>query len=409
MSTDDDSTDVCPNCKKTIPAANFVMHVAYCNRNVQHCSVCGEPVAKIHAKDHFDSFHKMVECDQCGEQTSINKEMDHKHKCRKGQGHCKYCDLQFRRDKLDDHLKYCQSRTEKCPDCGKYIMLKYWENHDIRCEGQDKTKLTNKGEELTFDEEEGQYSYSTDDKPTTSSTKTIDGNIPCEFCNEDFPTDLLIHHQVCCPKNPYSDDFDVFSFSNTDNHVKITEIDDDSEHTMGKSSKNYTVQESEGSGDSARHESRKHARQKGQGQIVIEAVDTRDNIAAGSYYSNPDSAVITIPCEFCSELCPADKLMEHQQYCGIDDVDRSETPETPRSQFDFGGRMNQEGRSTRSRPRSSFTAHSFSDPLFERRFLREREFIDDPFQIIRQQIFGEQGDPFHDIFNIRRRMGNIHF
>ena len=43
---------------------------------------------------------------------------------------CIYCELEFPKDKLDSHLDYCGSRTEPCPKCGQFIMLKQQTKHD---------------------------------------------------------------------------------------------------------------------------------------------------------------------------------------------------------------------------------------------------------------------------------------
>ena len=42
---------------------------------------------------------------------------------------CQYCELEFTQKQLDDHEDYCGSRTEQCPECSDYVMLKDWEKH----------------------------------------------------------------------------------------------------------------------------------------------------------------------------------------------------------------------------------------------------------------------------------------
>jgi hypothetical protein len=42
---------------------------------------------------------------------------------------CKYCKLEFPRRKIDEHENYCGSRTEQCPECSDFVMLKEWEKH----------------------------------------------------------------------------------------------------------------------------------------------------------------------------------------------------------------------------------------------------------------------------------------
>ena len=42
---------------------------------------------------------------------------------------CQYCHLEFNPPVLADHENYCGSRTEKCPECSDFVMLKDWEKH----------------------------------------------------------------------------------------------------------------------------------------------------------------------------------------------------------------------------------------------------------------------------------------
>ena len=42
---------------------------------------------------------------------------------------CQYCHLDVKAGELEQHEGYCGSRTEKCPDCSDFVMLKDWEKH----------------------------------------------------------------------------------------------------------------------------------------------------------------------------------------------------------------------------------------------------------------------------------------
>ena len=46
-----------------------------------------------------------------------------------GMALCKFCHLEFEAIKLESHEDYCGSRTEQCPECSDYVMLKEWEKH----------------------------------------------------------------------------------------------------------------------------------------------------------------------------------------------------------------------------------------------------------------------------------------
>ena len=50
--------------------------------------------------------------------------------CRKRQGNCFYCELALDFDKLDEHIEFCGSRTEKCLKCNQYIKAKDQSKHE---------------------------------------------------------------------------------------------------------------------------------------------------------------------------------------------------------------------------------------------------------------------------------------
>lgn len=46
--------------RRDIPAANFVMHVTHCQRNLTLCKACGEPVPTSQQEEHFEEYHAEV-------------------------------------------------------------------------------------------------------------------------------------------------------------------------------------------------------------------------------------------------------------------------------------------------------------------------------------------------------------
>ena len=48
------------NSRRDIPAANFVMHVTHCQRNLTLCKECGEPVPTSQQEEHFEEYHAKV-------------------------------------------------------------------------------------------------------------------------------------------------------------------------------------------------------------------------------------------------------------------------------------------------------------------------------------------------------------
>lgn len=42
---------------------------------------------------------------------------------------CKYCELELPKLDLEEHENYCGSRTDKCLECGEFVMFKYKQLH----------------------------------------------------------------------------------------------------------------------------------------------------------------------------------------------------------------------------------------------------------------------------------------
>jgi hypothetical protein len=42
---------------------------------------------------------------------------------------CQFCHLDMAAAGHEAHEKYCGSRTEKCPECSDFVMLKDWDEH----------------------------------------------------------------------------------------------------------------------------------------------------------------------------------------------------------------------------------------------------------------------------------------
>ncbi|XP_026313577.1 uncharacterized protein LOC113225474 [Hyposmocoma kahamanoa] len=127
---DEQEQKICPNCKREIPAVNFTIHTVHCARNIKVCPVCKEPVPQSELQEHHDKLHKLLPCKQCGESVCGTDLEDH---IRDSCGHtiksCRYCELELPRRELPTHENYCGVRTEQCPDCKEYVMIKYRQLH----------------------------------------------------------------------------------------------------------------------------------------------------------------------------------------------------------------------------------------------------------------------------------------
>ncbi|XP_059054799.1 uncharacterized protein LOC131848867 [Achroia grisella] len=121
---------ICQNCKREIPAENFTIHSVHCARNIRVCPVCKEPVSNHELQDHHEKFHKLLPCKQCGESVCGTDLEDH---IRDSCGHtvksCRFCELELPRRDLPPHENYCGVRTEQCPECREWVMIKYKQLH----------------------------------------------------------------------------------------------------------------------------------------------------------------------------------------------------------------------------------------------------------------------------------------
>ena len=50
---------------------------------------------------------------------------------------------------------------------------------------------------------------------------------------------------------------------------------------------------------------------------------------------NSDNSIVALPCEICGELCPSDRLMEHQERCGRESEDDENHEEPQELNFWF--------------------------------------------------------------------------
>eukprot|EP00029_Vermamoeba_vermiformis_P013246 TRINITY_DN8162_c0_g1_i1.p1 TRINITY_DN8162_c0_g1~~TRINITY_DN8162_c0_g1_i1.p1 ORF type:complete len:515 (+),score=117.06 TRINITY_DN8162_c0_g1_i1:3-1547(+) len=73
----DASTQICPNCKKAISRALFVMHENTCRRLNAYCDKCHQVVPKDKLTEHNNEFHALVSC-ECGEQIESGQLARHK-------------------------------------------------------------------------------------------------------------------------------------------------------------------------------------------------------------------------------------------------------------------------------------------------------------------------------------------
>ncbi|KAJ0173329.1 hypothetical protein K1T71_011505 [Dendrolimus kikuchii] len=121
---------ICSNCKREIPAVNYTIHTVHCARNIKVCPVCKEPVPQVELQEHHEKYHKLLPCKQCGESVCGTDLEDHiRDSCANTIKSCRFCELELPRRDLPYHEGYCGVRTEQCPDCREWVMIKYRQLH----------------------------------------------------------------------------------------------------------------------------------------------------------------------------------------------------------------------------------------------------------------------------------------
>ncbi|EEF33059.1 uncharacterized protein LOC8276194 [Ricinus communis] len=152
----------CRNCKHFIPNRSIALHEAYCSRhnivcqhagcgivlrteeakNHMHCEKCGQAFLKGEMEKHMKIFHEPLQC-PCG--VVLEKEQMVQHQasaCPLRLITCRFCgdmvqagssamDVRDRLRGLSEHESVCGSRTAPCDSCGRSVMLKEMDIHQI--------------------------------------------------------------------------------------------------------------------------------------------------------------------------------------------------------------------------------------------------------------------------------------
>eukprot|EP00256_Glycine_max_P023542 XP_003545558.1 uncharacterized protein LOC100779441 [Glycine max] len=162
MSSMELDTEQCRNCKHYIPGRTIALHEAYCSRhnvvcqhagcgvvlrieeskNHIHCGRCGQAFQQAELEKHMKVFHEPLHC-PCG--IILEKEQMVEHQasvCPLRLITCRFCgdmvqagrsamDVRDRLRGLSEHESICGSRTAPCDSCGRSVMLKDMDIHQI--------------------------------------------------------------------------------------------------------------------------------------------------------------------------------------------------------------------------------------------------------------------------------------
>lgn len=230
--------EVCDNCRKEVPIANYQMHEAYCLRNIQPCSLCGMKISRSEEKEHIKEYHEEIACVDCGQKITRNEQESHlADECSQRTVSCQFCEILLPRERMIEHEDFCGSRTETCPKCSCRVLIKQLKSHEKSCEvascclvpcefcttmiafdrldtHQRQCMLEREDVQrnipLLVENADGSFSEIDEDKTGSvgrhfSHTVPREGNgektifaLPCEVCGELYPSDRLMQHQEKC-------------------------------------------------------------------------------------------------------------------------------------------------------------------------------------------------------------------
>ncbi|XP_048179144.1 TRAF-type zinc finger domain-containing protein 1 isoform X2 [Corvus hawaiiensis] len=185
---------LCGNCKKDIPAVNFIIHEIHCRRNIEICPYCSDSIPKSEMKNHIESEHVQVTC-KCRMKMESSLLKDHEaSSCPLRPVLCQFCDIQLAFNKLQEHELYCGARTEPCGRCGRNVLVRELKEHPRVC-GREEKAAKGSRRAPGFGKEDGAVRS----RPGADKDVIM---LPCEFCEELCPAEDLILHQTGC--NPAS-------------------------------------------------------------------------------------------------------------------------------------------------------------------------------------------------------------
>ncbi|XP_067328225.1 XIAP-associated factor 1 [Anolis sagrei] len=130
------ATRACKNCGREVSAPNLALHEAHCLRFLSVCPECEETVALRDMEGHLARAHSQVRCPLC-HQAMQQFRMEHHQaeQCTERPSTCAFCNLGLPFRRLEAHQEACGSRTERCWDCGQYVLLRALDRHGWECPG----------------------------------------------------------------------------------------------------------------------------------------------------------------------------------------------------------------------------------------------------------------------------------
>ncbi|KAM6193770.1 TRAF-type zinc finger domain-containing protein 1 [Sarcoramphus papa] len=324
-------TRLCGNCKKDIPAANFIIHEIHCSRNIEVCRYCSESIPKSEMKNHIESEHVQVTC-KCRMKVENSLLKDHEASaCPLRPALCQYCDIQLTFNKLQDHEIYCGARTETCGGCGRNVMVKDLKEHPRVC-GQEVKQVRGSRTVPRFEDEDADLHALRDVRnrlrsgnsagPLWRMPKVLEKQIYRSCVGDKTLEDISRRNVSAVQRNQKREDELEQLERNENTHSSLyDEWNADLDYVLALSlqnennPRNNTAAEipSDVWENCYTKESVPSACLNETDKSNVLSCDSLVAFSTSNHIKNDE--IIMLPCEFCEELCPAEDLILHQTGC----------------------------------------------------------------------------------------------
>lgn len=189
----------CSNCNLIIEKSKLFLHEPFCIRNIVTCKICDEPIKSSELEEHYE-FHR-----KNSEIKYRDKLLDHNNNYITQDENvqnitqnpcCIFCELQLNPDEAENHQRICGSRTVQCNNCRDLIIMREYEAHTLKCDGQKRKStlktipfIENNNElmlqmQMDYDHNFSKHLQSIEDDAFYKKIEKLDENIALKLKNQ---------------------------------------------------------------------------------------------------------------------------------------------------------------------------------------------------------------------------------
>ncbi|XP_062446206.1 TRAF-type zinc finger domain-containing protein 1 isoform X2 [Rhea pennata] len=304
-------TQLCGNCKKDIPVANFTIHEIHCSRNIGVCCYCSESIPKTEMKKHIESEH--VQASACPLRLAV----------------CQHCDIQLTFNKLRDHESYCGTRTETCGGCGLNIMVKDLKEHPRVCGKEVKQARVSKTV-ARFEHEDADLHSLRDIKnqlrsdnytgPLWRTPRVLENRLYSSCVGDKTLKDISRRNVSAIQRNQnQEDELEELERNKNVNSSLYEEQNANLDYMLALSLQNENNPRSNSAAEIHSDFWKNYYTKEHVPSAYLNEVDKSsiscDSLESFTTSNHIKSNEIMLPCEFCEELYPAEDLILHQTGC----------------------------------------------------------------------------------------------